>query len=279
MEPAALVDRYLAALDLQAGAPTRALLEQIVRRHVATFPFASIGPRLGDELPLATDALFDRIVVRRRGGYCFEQNGLLFAVLAELGYEPRLQLARVVHNTVHRPGELPGLTHRISLVELDGVDHVVDVGFGPSGPPTPVPMPGDRDARADPVDEWTFRVVAIGPGQFHLQCRRDGAPYSLYRFDGGTFGQADCELGHFYSHRHPDAAFVNHLVASRILDGEIRSLRNLGMMVLDPDGSPRSTIAVDSAEMMGSLLRDEFDLDVTDAEVQRLYADLAQPSL
>jgi N-hydroxyarylamine O-acetyltransferase len=279
MEPAALVDRYLAALDLQAGPPTRALLEQIVRRHVATFPFASIGPRLGDELPLAADALFDRIVVRRRGGYCFEQNGLLFAVLTELGYEPRLQLARVVHNTVHEPGDLPGLTHRISLVELDGVDHVVDVGFGPSGPPTSVPMPSDRDALVESDDEWNFRVVAIGPGQFHLQCRRDGAPYSLYRFDSGTFSQADCELGHFYSHRHPKAAFVNHLVASRILDGEIRSMRNLGMMVLSPDGSPRTTIEVRSAEELSAMLRDDFHLDVTEAEVQRLYADLAQPSL
>ena len=252
---------------------------------MATFPFASIGPRLGDDLPLAVDALFDRIVVRRRGGYCFEQNGLLFAMLTELGYEPRLQLARVVHNTVHQPGELPGLTHRISLVRLDGVDHVVDVGFGPSGPPTPVPMPATTHggAPADTTDDmtadWSFRVVAIGPGQFHLQCRKDAAPYSLYRFDTGTFSQADCELGHFYSHRHPAAAFVNHLVASRILDGEIRSLRNLGMMVLNLDGSPRTSIEVHNADELATILRGDFDLDVTDAEVQRLHAGLVQPSL
>jgi N-hydroxyarylamine O-acetyltransferase len=128
-------------------------------------------------------------------------------------------------------------------------------------------------------NEWTFRVAATGPGQFHLQSRKDGAPYSLYRFDTGTFSQSDCELGHFYSHRHPDAAFVNHLVASRILDGEIRSLRNLGMMVLAPDGTPRTSIEVHGADALAAILRDEFDLDVTDDEVRRLYADLAQPSL
>jgi N-hydroxyarylamine O-acetyltransferase len=253
------------------------LLEQIVRRHVATFPFASVGPRLGDSLALDPVALFDRIVVRRRGGYCFEQNGLLFAVLTELGYQPRLQLARVIHNTVHPPEDLPGLTHRISLIELDGVDHVVDVGFGPSGPPVPVAMPvDDGPTDRDTDDGWSsFRVAAVGPGSYHLQCRKDGEPYSLYRFDTGTFSHSDCELGHFYSHRHPDAVFVNHLVVSRILADEIWSLRNRGFMVLEPDGTSRSAISVDDVASMAALLRDRFGLHVSDDEVNRLFADLA----
>ncbi len=265
MEPSDLVDQYLAALDVQAGPPSPAQLATIVRRHVATFSFASLGPRLGDALPLDPAALFDRIVVRRRGGYCFEQNGLLFAVLTELGYTPRLQLARVIHNT----DQLPGLTHRISLVSLAGVDHVVDVGFGPSGPPVPVPMPTDTDPGDD---TWSrFRVVAIGAGQYHLQCRKDGAPYSLYRFDTGAFGQSDCELGHFYSHRHPNAVFVNHLDVSRIHDDAVWSLRKRGFMVLDSSGAPRDHSAIDDAPTLTALLRHRFDLDVTDDEGHRLF--------
>ena len=96
---------------------------------MATFAFGSVGPRLGDELPLDIKSLFDRLVVRRRGGYCFEQNGLFYEVLDELGYAPRLYLARVIHGQdIH-----PGLTHRISLVTYGGTDYVVDVGFGADG--------------------------------------------------------------------------------------------------------------------------------------------------
>lgn len=55
-------------------------------------------------------------MVRRRGGYCFEHNGLLCEMLEALGFEVTLYLARVIYNRdIH-----PGLTHRITLVHLDG---------------------------------------------------------------------------------------------------------------------------------------------------------------
>ena len=204
-----IAQRYLDALGVQPSEPGLPFLAELTRAHVATLPFSSIGPRLGDDLPLDAESLLDRIVVRGRGGYCFEQNGLMLEALRELGFEARIQLARVIHNQdVH-----PGLTHRVTLVTVDGQDVVVDVGFGPLGPPCPVPMPGaDRD------DGARFRVHEERPGEFHMQSIVDGDRYSLYRFDLVRYGQSDCELGHFYSHRHPEATFVNNLVASRILD-------------------------------------------------------------
>ncbi|HEY5663147.1 MAG TPA: arylamine N-acetyltransferase, partial [Ilumatobacter sp.] len=72
---ASLLDRYLARVGIESGPPSLTLLDQIVERHLELFPFASIGPQLGDPLPLDPESLFDRIVVRRRGGYCFEHNG------------------------------------------------------------------------------------------------------------------------------------------------------------------------------------------------------------
>ncbi|MFM7064172.1 MAG: arylamine N-acetyltransferase family protein [Actinomycetes bacterium] len=198
MERADLTDAYLEALGLVRGAPTEGLLADIVRRHVATFAFTSVGPQLGDDLPLGHQALHDRIVVRRRGGYCFEQNGLLLEVLEDLGYDCRLLLARVLlSGNPH-----PGLTHRITLVRLDGIDHVVDVGFGAPGPHLPVPLGGDEVGSS-----WRrFRVVEVEPGYWHMQARSDvgaGEWQSLYRFEILRYGPADCEVGHFYSHRHP----------------------------------------------------------------------------
>lgn len=264
-----LARRYLAAHGLEAGEPTMALLREITRRHVATFPFSSVGVRLGDELPLAPERLLDRIVERERGGYCFEHNGLMFAVLAELGYDVTVRLARVINNGDH----LPGLTHRTTHVRLDGATYVVDVGFGAAGPRQPVPMPAPDALPGDPwPDGEEHRVVERRPGEFHLQHLRHGEPFSLYRFDLGVYGQADCELGHFFSHRHPEAVFVNHLVASRILDDEIRSLRNRDYRITRADGDEDVSIA--DADHLTAVLRDDLGLNITDDEGRRLFAEL-----
>ena len=180
------------------------------------------GCRLGDELPLDFESLFDRLVVRRRGGYCFEQNGLLYEVLDELGFSPKLYLARVIHNQDSHPG----LTHRISMVEHEGERYVVDVGFGSDGPRIPILFSENVTDDGGRI----FRIVERHPGEYHMQMWKDGEFYSLYRFELSRYGPADCEVGHFYSHRHPDATFVNHLVASLVLADETRSLRDLDIL-------------------------------------------------
>jgi N-hydroxyarylamine O-acetyltransferase len=259
-----LAQRYLDALGLEPAQPSLSFLTELTRAHVGTLPFGSIGPRLGDDLPLDPESLLDRIVVRGRGGYCFEQNGLMFEALRELGFDARIQLARVIHNRdVH-----PGLTHRVTLVTVDGHDVVVDVGFGPLGPQCPVPMPG-----VTTVDDGArFRVHEERPGEFHMQSIVDGERYSLYRFDLVRYGQADCELGHFYSHRHPAATFVTTLVASLILDDEVRSLRDREYWVIREEGT--ETTVVTSAEQLRDLLATGFGIRVNAAEAQRLFAEL-----
>lgn len=256
--------QYLAALGLEPGPPTRALLEEVVRRHVATFAFTSVGPRLGDELPLAPEALLDRIVVRRRGGYCFEQNGLAYAALAELGYAPRLYLARVLLSGDPHPG----LTHRVTVVDLDGAPHLVDVGFGAPGPHLPVPLDG-----AEVGSRWRrFRVAELRPGHLHLQRRYDGDWRSLYRFELLEYGANDCEVGHFYSHRHPEAAFVTTLVGSTIHEEEERSLVGLDYRVTRPDGVEQRTVS--SAPELRRLYADELGVEVSEQEAVRLYQDV-----
>ena len=194
-------------------------------------------------------------MVRRRGGYCFEHNGLLYEMLEALGFEVTLYLARVVYDRdIH-----PGLTHRITLVHLDGERYLVDVGFGPLGPSQVSVARGER----------VFRVAEPRAGEFHLQTLQDGAFFSLYRFELARYGQADCELGHFYSHRHPAAVFVNNLVASRILDGEIRSLRNREYWVITPTGEQRRTIS-DGAGLQ-RLLATEFDIEISAEESLLLF--------
>ena len=259
-----LLDRYLARVDIEAGPPSSSLLNQIVRTHLESFPFASVGPQLGDPLPLDPDSLFDRIVVRRRGGYCFEHNALMFEILSGLGFEVTLVLARVLHD----PASHPPLTHRFTMVDLGHERFLADVGFGADCPPYAV--------RFDPSDpgDGSYRIVEHEHGEFHLELAKAGEYVSLYRFDDVRYGEADCELGHFYSHRHPDAAFVNNLVASRILDGEVRSLRNLELRIYS-DGAEH-LIAVTDDTHLHRVLADMFDIDVSGAEAERLFAQIVE---
>lgn len=263
MDRSDIVARYLDRVGVDPGTATLERLNALVAAHVATFAFASIGPRLGDPLPLDEASLYDRIVVRRRGGYCFEQNGLFFAVLDELGYRPRIVLARVLHEE----GSHPPLTHRISVVRIDGADYLADVGFGAQGPPRPVPLTPPSGSASHWIEEGE-------PAEMHLRTVRDGAPVSLYRFELSRYGPSDCELGHFYSHRHPEAFFVNTLVASRILPDGIRTLRNGEVRVVR--GDEVTVDRIGDAAALRAVLADLFDLDVTGDEARRLFEALPE---
>lgn len=264
MERSLIARRYLDALDLPVLPPALPYLNDLIRRHIARLPFCSIGPRLGLDLPLDLQALFDRVVEHRRGGYCFEHNGLFFAMLAELGFDVQLLLARVIYNrNVH-----PGLTHRITLVSVDAERYVADVGFGPMGPRAAVALSGEPDVR----EGESHRVDEAQPGEWHVQLLKDGNWFSLYRFELLRYGEADCELGHFFSHRHPEAVFVNNLVASRILDGEVRSLRNREYRVLRRDGDDARPVG--TPQQLHAILVEEFDLSVTEAESHSLFESL-----
>jgi len=264
MESSEMTLEYLQALSLDSRELDFEFLSDVVARHVATFAFSSVGCRLGEDLPLDFESLHHRLVVRRRGGYCFEQNGLLYRVLEELGFSPELYLARVIYNQDTHPG----LTHRITMVEHEGRRYVLDVGFGPLGPRIPVPMSEIESNDGEKV----FRISERRPGEYHMQVFKDGDFFSLYRFELARYGQADCELGHFYSHRHPDAAFVNHLVASLIQESETRSLRDLEYWVIQKSGIQNWKIR--DSEQLRRILVGELGVQVTEEESLRLYEGL-----
>ena len=262
MDRSQLAARYLAAIGVERQRPSLSWLEQITEAHVDRVPFSSIGPQLGDDLPLDLPALWERLIVRRRGGYCFEQNRFMYEMLDELGFAVQRYLARVTYS-----GDPdPPLTHRVTVVDLAGDRYVVDVGFGGMGPLRPIPLQGPS-----PEPTWrAFRAVWPRPGRFQVEAERKGAFMPLYTVDVAEYGEADCELGHFYSHRHPDAVFVNHLVVMRTAAVEVRSLNDRSYAVLRPTGDSREVI--DSAARLHEVLIDELGLDVTSEESDRLFA-------
>ncbi|MGA7054519.1 MAG: arylamine N-acetyltransferase, partial [Mycobacterium sp.] len=97
--------RYFDRIDYQGSAdPTLEVLQDLITAHTRTIPFENLDPALGvpvDDLSAA--ALTGKLVHRRRGGYCYEHNGLMGYVLAEIGFRVRRLAGRVIW--MHGPDE------------------------------------------------------------------------------------------------------------------------------------------------------------------------------
>ena len=136
-QPLPSVETYLERIGLdEAEEPSREFLDKLIYAHQRAVPFDDLDVSDKHEVvSLGVEDLFDKIVVRRRGGYCFELNGLFGALLRALGFDVHACMARVIF----RPGAYPLITHRANIVSIDGKRYLADVGFG--GPmPTFAPL-------------------------------------------------------------------------------------------------------------------------------------------
>ena len=169
-------------------------LRRLQRRHLHTVPFENLSIHLGEDIPLETDALFEKIVTRRRGGYCYEVNGALAALLRSLGYRVSLLAARV-----HGPSGFGALSHLALRVDLDE-PWLVDVGFG-RNPELPLRL-DDRGEQHDV--RGVFRIEDADAGD--LDVYRDGSV--LYRIEQRPRELDDFKAVHWYQRTWPGSHFA-----------------------------------------------------------------------
>lgn len=90
------IDAYLARIGARRpAAPDAASLRELQEHHLSTVPFENLSIHLDERITLTEDALFDKIVMRRRGGFCYELNGAFAALLRGLGFDVTLLSAKV----------------------------------------------------------------------------------------------------------------------------------------------------------------------------------------
>ncbi|MBQ9000792.1 MAG: arylamine N-acetyltransferase [Eggerthellaceae bacterium] len=122
------IEAYLARIGIpQAKEPTPEFLDELIDAHQHAVPFDNLDVHtLGLTPSLDIADLFDKIVNRKRGGYCFELNAAFNALLRGLGFDSRPVMARVLL----RPTPYPLISHRANVVTIDGREYLADVGFG-----------------------------------------------------------------------------------------------------------------------------------------------------
>jgi N-hydroxyarylamine O-acetyltransferase len=158
---------------------------------------------------LDREALTRKMLLRRRGGYCFEQNGLFQLALAALGFTCRPNMARV-HRNRPEPG---GRTHQINLVELEGETWVCDVGFGGSGFREPLPL--RAEVEFEQLGEL-FRLHESAVHGFYLLRKVDRDWQPLYTFKVDPALPIDMEMANYYTANSSDHVFRDAILGTRM---------------------------------------------------------------
>ncbi|WP_436530579.1 arylamine N-acetyltransferase family protein [Actinoplanes sp. HUAS TT8] len=184
-----------------------AALRELSWAHQTAVPFENLSIHLGEPISLEPGDLFDKVVTRRRGGFCYELNGLFALLLEELGYS----VDRVASRVHRGDGRFGPLFDHLALI-VDG-RWVVDVGFGRhSSYPLRLDTPGEQ---ADPGGR--FAVIPADDGD--LDIYRDGEPQ--YRLERRARPLTDFEPACWWQQTWPESNFRRKPVCSR-LDGDSR---------------------------------------------------------
>src|SRR5689334_14937642 len=188
------------------GARTRTLatLRTLLQAHMRAIPFENLDVLLGRPVRLDLDAVQSKLVLARRGGYCFEHGTLFAAALEALGFAPVRHTARVIRYAPRT--EMPR-THMLLTVSIDDERFVVDPGFGGRAPYVPVPLVHLDEVPAD-ASHW----MAYDDGHWILRARNAGTVVDCWATTLERDNLVDFEVGNHYTATHPGSPFVNRLM-------------------------------------------------------------------
>ena len=230
------LDEYLARLNYSGAVqPTEDRLEALHRAQFFTIPFENFDILLGREISLEPEVLFDKLVNRPRGGYCFELNGLFLMALRAFGFDARPLLARV-----HVAGVPSGRGHQIALVTLKDRQWITDVGFGKQNLRAPLPLELDQPKTRDGN---TFRFRDAEHCGTMLQYSTGSGWQDLYSFDLGHVYPADIAYGNYYTSTNPNSFFTFVRVAALPVDGGAITLFNNTLQTVSAEKAQEEELA------------------------------------
>ena len=238
------LDAYFERIGFVGPAwPTLDVLVELQFRHVAAIPFENLSPLLGEPVPLDAASLQDKLVARRRGGWCFEHNLLFTHVLRSVGFEVAALAARVRWNVPH--GVATPRSHCLMCVRINGIPYISDVGFGGLTLTAPLRL---ETGLVQETPHEAHRLVGEGQG-YALEAQVAGEWQRLYVFDLNEQVQADYEVSSWYLANHPESQFVKGLICARADVDRRHALRNTRYAVHHPGGRTERRFIGDVAEM------------------------------
>lgn len=257
-----IINGYLKALDMDNQIFDIEDIIKLMKAHVKTLPFSSLKVLLKEDISLELEDIYNNLVLKRRGGYCFEHNKLFYEVLKGLGFDVQYYLARVVNNTQNMVPQ----THRFTLLNFEDEKYLLDVGIGFRTPAVPVKF--GKDYSINHLGT-SFCIKELEDNLSALQIIKDDEIFTVTKFDLNKCYESDFEMGHFYSHKNPRAVFVNNLVLSLIKDDVTYSLINKNYFKIYKD--EQKEISIKSLQQFQDILKNDFSTNFTIDELTMFY--------
>lgn len=222
MDTAAYLERldYRGPLD-----PTAETLRRLHVAHLLAVPFENLSIHAGEPIVLDDAALFEKIVARRRGGFCYELNGLFAALLRSLGFEVEMLSAAVMG----RAGEFGPEFDHMALLVTAGERWLADVGFGDS-----FVEPLLLDERGEQAQgAHAYRIAGEGERLTLSRSDEGGGWVAQYRFSLRPHVYADYAGMCLYQQTSPESHFTRGRVCTRLTPGGRVTLSGLRLITTD----------------------------------------------
>ncbi len=226
-------------------------LRRLQREHLLHVPFENLDIHWEHPIVLDTERFYDKIVERKRGGFCYELNGLFNELLTCLGYRTRLVSGRVYGS---ENGYGPEFDHVAVVVVINNEEYLADVGFGDFvAEPLLIDPSGEQEDR-----EGTFFVRLTEHGAFEVEKKAGDKwlPECMFGRNGHSLAEfADmCE----FHQQSPDSHFTKGRICS-ILTADGRKTLTDKKFVITSNGN-KTEIAVGSAKDFDAILMREFGI-------------------
>ncbi len=249
------LDAYLHGIGYDGSRDTSLeVLNGIVHAHVLTIPFENLDVLMGRPIRLDAASLQKKLVKDRRGGYCFEQNGLLLHVLESMGFQVKPLSARVMFG--YPRGTITPRTHLVVRVDLNGKSYLADVGVGGLSPTAVLRLELDTEL---PTPHETWRIIKEGALYYH-QAQLGGNWEDIYQLTLEGMPLIDRQVANWYTSTHPDSRFRNILmVAKAAPDGVRLTMLNDEFSIRDAQGYA-TKYPIGSKKEMLDILAEHFDM-------------------
>ena len=251
------IEAYLERINYHGSlAPTADALRELQVAQLLAVPFENLSTHANEPIVLEDDALFTKIVEQRRGGFCYEANGLFAALLRALGFEVRMLSAEVANAD---GGFGPNFDHMTLMVQLEQ-RWLVDVGFGDS-----FREPLLLDERSEQVQgRRAFRLDDTDGTHLTLM-QRDGEDEewkAQYRFTLQPYGYADYAEMCGYHQTSPQSHFTRARVCS-LATREGRITLSEMRFITTTEKGERQERTLASQEEYAAILRENFGIIMT----------------
>lgn len=213
--------------DLQ---PNFATLKGLMQQHLQHIPFENLNVLAGKVISLEPTDIIDKLIYQKRGGYCYEMNGLFSMVLNAIGMDYQWVAARP---RIY-PHQSPR-THAALIVKIEGNEWLVDLGFGSHGIREPMRLDQVNQAITQGYEQ--FRLSPEAEGEILLQALVDGHWANQFSFNRCPTDWVDFGPANWYNSTSPKTTFTQRLVVvlftptgRKSLFGDVFKIANAGQI-------------------------------------------------